>query len=927
MIIILGISCFYHDASACILKDGKLIAAAQEERFTRKKHDTNFPANAIRYCLKEAGISINNVDYIGFYEKPFLKFERVLHQHLEMFPKSLKTFVSSLPSWINEKLRVTKIIKKKLKYKRDVFFVEHHMAHAAGSFLISPFKKAAVLTIDGVGEWTTTAYGLCEDNEIHLMKEIMFPHSIGLLYSTITAYLGMSVNNSEFKVMGLSAYGNMNRETNPYYKKLRKIVDIKDDGSYFLDMDYFVYHYKDRMPSERLCRLLNGPITKKGSEMSKRHMDIAAALQLITEEIMTKILNHLYKETKCENLVLSGGVALNSVFNGKILDNTKFKNIWIQPDPGDGGTSIGAAYYVYNTLLGKRRNFVFENPYLGPGYSKKEIKMFLDENGISYYEFKNDNELIKKTAQLIYKNNVVAWFQGRMEWGPRALGARSILSNPCNKKMKETLNLKVKHRECYDSKTQILTKNGWKLFKDITKDEEVATLNPETKELVYQQIERKTEYKYSGKMICFKNKRINLAVTPEHNIWTKKITNHIDSIYKNKFGFEKAINLVGQENVQIKAINKWKGQRKKYFILPKVNRRKYSHIQQIDKILMDLWLEFLGYYLSEGCFCYDKGHYNIYIAQNVKSRYYRKIKKCLNKMYKWRRNSNCFILGNKQLFEYLMQFGKAKNKFIPQELLELSERQLKILFDALMCGDGTYRPKQYKYTTVSKKLADNVQELGLKLGFSVITSREIPRNSKHNDIYYVRLNKGSKISYIKKNQSSLINYSGKVYCVTVPRYNILCVKRDEKIVFSGNSFRPFAPAVCIEDALRYFDCDVPIPLPADYMLMVYPIKKEFHKVIPAVTHVDGSGRLQTIRREQNSMYYDLIKEFGKLTGIPILINTSFNIRGEPIVCTPEDAYKCMMGTGIDYLIMDKFLVKREDNKKDIWNSEKYARED
>ncbi len=303
---ILVISCFYHDSSACLLIDGIIVAAAQEERFTRKKHDTSFPLNSIKYCLDSQKITIAQIDYIGFYEKPFLKFERVLHQHLEMFPLSLKTFLSSLPSWINEKLRVPKIIKKKLKYQKDVLFIEHHLAHAASSFLASPFKKAGILTVDGVGEWTTTAYGLGEDKEINLLKEIKFPHSLGLLYSAITAYLGFSVNNSEYKVMGLSPYGVMDKNKNEYYSKLKQVIDLKEDGSYRLDLSYFVYHYKDRMPSQKMCQLLGGPIRKKESEVTQRHKDIAAALQMLYEETLFKMLNHLYQETKCDHLVLSG---------------------------------------------------------------------------------------------------------------------------------------------------------------------------------------------------------------------------------------------------------------------------------------------------------------------------------------------------------------------------------------------------------------------------------------------------------------------------------------------------------------------------------------------------------------------------------------------------------------------------------------------
>ncbi len=925
---ILGISCFYHDSSASLLKDGKIVAAAQEERFTRKKHDTSFPINAALFCLKSQGITIDDIDYIGFYEKPMLKFERLLFTHLEKFPFSYKTFLHSIPSWLNEKLRVVKIARKKLKYKKSILFIEHHMAHAAGSYLISPFKEATILTIDGVGEWTTTAYGYGKGNDITLLKEIKFPSSIGLLYSAITAYLGFSVNNSEYKVMGLAPYGKMDRKTNPYYEKLLQVIDIKDDGSFRMDNSYFDYLHKNRMPGRKLCELLGGETRKKESEVNDRHKDIAAALQLVTEDVMTKMLNHIHKEIRINNLVLAGGVALNSVYNGKILRNTPFKKIWIQPDPGDGGTSIGAAAYVYFTILGNRRDFELKNAYLGPEYNDEETLQFLESRKINYTKFKDSNVLIKEVAKLIYNNNVVGWFSGRMEWGPRALGARSILSNACNPQMKEILNLKVKHRECYDDKTEILTEDGWKLFNELSGKEKVATLNPQGDELIYQQIKKKTEYEYSGKMIQFKNKRIDLLVTPEHRIWAKKITNHSKgSSHLRNFDFENAINLLGKEHIQRKAMDIWKGIEVEQFYLPTINKRKFSHLFQNEKISMDLWLEFLGYYLSEGCCCYNKGHYYILISQSKKSKHYKEIEACLHKMpCKWHYNNISFRTSNKQLYEYLKQFGKAKDKFIPRELLSLSERQLNILFDALMCGDGTYRPKQYKYTTVSKRLADDVQELGLKLGYSIITSKEILANPKHNDTYYVRLNKSSKISWIKKNQTNLIDYKGKVYCVTVPKHNILCVKRGEKIIFSGNSFRPFAPVVCENDALKYFDCDTPIPKPTDFMLMVYPIKKKFQSRIPAVTHVDGSGRLQTIRRKDNPLYYDLIKEFGKLSKIPILINTSFNIRGEPIVCSPADAYKCMMGTGIDYLVIGNYLVKREDNPRDIWDSEKLAKD-
>src|SRR3989344_1867626 len=553
-IFVLGISCFYHDSSATLLRDGVVVAAVAEERFTRIKHDTSFPVNAIVYCLENQNITIQDISYVGFYEKPLLKL---------------------MPSWINEKLMVRRIIRKKLKYAGDIFFIPHHLAHAASAFLVSPFKQSAIVTVDGVGEWTTATIGIGDNNSIKLIKEQVCPHSIGLLYSTITAYLGFHVNDAEYKVMGLSSYGLMDKDRNPYYQKLKRVIDIKKDGSYRLDFDYFVFHHADKMPSKRLCNLLDGPVRKPESVLTQRHKDVAAALQIILEEVMTKILKHAHHLTECENVVLAGGVALNSVYNGKILKNTLFKNVWIQPDAGDGGTSMGAALYVYNNLLRYDRKCVLENVYLGPEFSTRIVEQFLDENNIQYYQFKDDDELVSKTAKLIYEDNVVGWFQGRMEWGPRALGARSILANPLNPEMQDILNKKVKHRE---------------------------------------------------------------------------------------------------------------------------------------------------------------------------------------------------------------------------------------------------------------------------------------------------------------------------------------------------EFRPFAPAVLREKALKYFEVDDPLPAITDFMLMVYPTKKEWVGKIPSVIHVDGSARLQTVREKLNSLYYRTIKEFGRLSGLPIIINTSFNVRGEPIVCSPLDAYKCMMGTKIDYLVIEKFLISRKSNE-------------
>ncbi|MBI2143942.1 carbamoyltransferase [Candidatus Woesearchaeota archaeon] len=573
---ILGVSCFYHDSSAALLQDGRITAAAQEERWTRKKHDIRFPENAIKYCLEQAGIGIDKVDAVGFYEKPLLKFERLLSSHIETFPKSYKVFVQALPSWITEKLRIPSILRKKLKYDGKVFFVDHHMAHAASSFHISPFEEAAIFTADGVGEWTTTTLGYGKGNEVRLLKELHFPHSLGLLYSAVTAYLGFKVNNDEYKVMGLAPYGKPT-----YYGDFKKIIDIKEDGSYRLDMDYFTFHYGARMLSRRFVQKF-GPERQKEEPVEERHKDIAASLQKAVEEVIFAAVNHLHRITGTKNLCLSGGVALNSVANGKLTKMTPFRNIYAPPAPSDPGAAIGAATVVYHMLLGKPRAFAIDRPDLGPGYSHDEIKKFLESRSIAHRELP-EKELLKAVAKLLWQNNVVGWFQGRMEFGERALGNRSILANPCNPKMKDILNLKVKHRE---------------------------------------------------------------------------------------------------------------------------------------------------------------------------------------------------------------------------------------------------------------------------------------------------------------------------------------------------QFRPFAPVVTAEDAKKYFEADIEVP----FMSFVYPVRKEKQKLLPAITHVDGTGRLQTIRREANPRYYGLIKEFEKLSKVPILVNTSFNIRGEPIVMTPEHAYRCFTGTGIDYLAMDNFLISREDNKKDWWDCESLAKD-
>lgn len=438
---ILGISGFYHDSGACMLKDGQIVAAAEEERFTRIKHDNSFPFNAINYCLNQAKITVGKVSYVSFYEKPFLKFDRILQTFVETYPSSFKFFYDALPSWLGEKLRIKSIIKNKLGFHGQVYFPDHHSSHAASAFFVSPFRKAAILTVDGVGEWVTASIKLGEGNKIANLKEINFPDSLGLLYSTVTAFLGFKVNSDEYKVMGLAPYGNAKK----YDNKFRKLIDIKDDGSFKLNMKYFDYRSKERMWSNAFEKLFGKP-RKPGTEIISRHEDIAVSLQKITEEVYIKMAKHAHELTKADGLCIAGGVGLNSVANGKLYDKTEFKKIFVQPAASDAGGSLGAAFFIWHQLLNKSRSYDMGDAYFGPSFSSKEIKKFLDQNRIKYKELASE-ELVKTTARLIAEDKIVGWFQGRMEWGPRALGNRSILANPTNPDMKDIVNQKIKHRE------------------------------------------------------------------------------------------------------------------------------------------------------------------------------------------------------------------------------------------------------------------------------------------------------------------------------------------------------------------------------------------------------------------------------------------------------------------------------------------------
>jgi carbamoyltransferase len=564
---VLGISCFYHDAVAALLRDGVVVAACQEERLSRKKHDSGFPARAVKYVLKEAGIGPEQLDAVGFYDKPLLKFERMLSTYIATFPRSFGSFRKAIPLWLHEKLWVPSIIRKELKpYKGPILFAEHHMSHAASCFLPSPFEEAAILTVDGVGEWATASFGLGRGSDIELFKEIRFPHSLGLLYSAFTYYLGFKVNSAEYKVMGLAPYG----KPVHYDRIMKEIVHLNDDGSFKLNMKYFSYDYGLTMTNGAFDEFFGGPPRKPETWMNEREFDIAASVQKVCEEVVLQMVRHIHKETGQKNLCMAGGVALNCVANGRVIRETPMKNLFVQPAAGDAGGAVGVAHYLYNTIEKKARGPAWTHAYLGPAYGDAEIAEYLRTAGAKHQTL-SDRDLAPRTAALLAEGNVVGWFQGRMEFGPRALGGRSILADPRDPKMRDTLNMKIKFRE---------------------------------------------------------------------------------------------------------------------------------------------------------------------------------------------------------------------------------------------------------------------------------------------------------------------------------------------------GFRPFAPSVLADKASEWFDIDCDSP----YMLLVAQVR-EGKRVIPSVTHVDNSARLQTVTRDESPLYYDLIAEFEKLTGVPIVINTSFNVRGEPIVCTPHDAYLCFMRTDMDYLVLGHHLLDKKDQPK------------
>ena len=464
---ILGISCYFHDAAAALLYDGKLIAAAEEERFTRKKHDYEFPQHAIDFCLKVGGIQAADLDYVVFFEKPFVKFERLLLSSMQTFPRSHRVFREAMITWLADKLWIKTLIQKRLGVSANkILFSAHHLSHAASAFFCSPFEEAAILTVDGVGEWTTASLGVGKGTDIKLLKEIRFPHSLGLLYSAFTAFLGFEVNEGEYKVMGMAPFGKPR-----YVDKVQKLIRIDRDGGFELDLDYFCFHYSTENTFNGKFTALFGPprdpkahFFTAGSgypsyfgekpanygnlaKENQYYADIAASIQTVTEETLLQMAQNAYKETGLKRLCMAGGVALNSVANGRILRETSFEELYIQPAAGDGGGAIGAALYGYHMVLGKPRQFIMEHAYWGEEHGPGEVEKFLKEGSICYRSFNDEDKLIAYVVDRLQEGKVIGWSQGRFEWGPRALGNRSILADPRRSDMKDIVNVKIKFRE------------------------------------------------------------------------------------------------------------------------------------------------------------------------------------------------------------------------------------------------------------------------------------------------------------------------------------------------------------------------------------------------------------------------------------------------------------------------------------------------
>ncbi len=897
---ILGLFDGAHDAGAALVRDNKLVSVINEERLTGIKTQGGFPYKSIEEILRLNNLTGKKIDLIVFGSiltpQIYLRFFRGMQKNIRLdeeyfyinkfsFKNLIADFIQFRSGVTNiahdsligrtEKLLVKKILRRNLPQTlkdKPIRFVDHHTSHIYPAYLFSGKKEVLGITSDGVGDGYSLTINHCKDGKVKRIYKSGITSSLGLFYALVTAHFGYKPFRHEGKILGLAAHGNSEN------------VKIKFPFKYI--KGNILYQEKLGLSSRKFLRTL---------EMYNKE-DVAAWLQENTEDYTIKLIKKWLKKTGIRNIALSGGLFTNVKVNQRIHDLPNVDSVFVFPHMGDGGLGIGAALYH-----AKFKSSKLKNVFMGPGFTNTQIKEALQKSNLQFTFYKN---IEKEVAKRIAEGKVVARFEGKMEFGPRALGNRSILYQTTDKTVNDWLNRKL-HR-CYDEKTEILTSEGWKFMKNLKQNEIVMTLNTNKNMLELQKINKKISYLYNGLMYKIKNKRVDLLVTPNHNMWIKRK-------HQDYFEFKKIqeVNKIQTYHYQKKGGVGWKGKTKKWFILPEVHSRnkKFPPI----KIEMNIWLKFLGYWLSEGSHHFDglghgRGHYRVSVAQSKKSSYYKDIEDAMKNLpFNFKYDGKEFITNSKQLYTYVSQFGRAKNKYVPRDILKLNKEKLSILFNALMQGDGNIRGKQFRYATTSKQLANDVQEISLKLGYSTYTSIQKKRKKHHNDLYLVRIGR-SPVATVRSSQITKVHHSGKVYCISVPN-KILVVKRNRKVVFCGNSeIMPFAPATLIEHKDKCYKNTKGAEYTSEFMTITFDCTKWMKETCPGVVHVDGTARPQFVTKTSNPSFYKIIDEYRKLTGIPSIINTSMNVHEYPIVCTPEDGIKCFTQSKLDYLAIGNYLV-------------------
>ena len=873
-------------SGACLVKDGAVVKAVSEERYNNIKNFTGMPIRSIEWILEDSppldavALSTRFVHSPSFF-KDFSWMKRGSKEHLRnqlswWFSKRYNPYYSQRTNTRVKNLRAI-LDNLGVSFKVPISVVDHHQAHAASAYYSSGLENPVIVTADGSGDGLSASVSLVdEDGLVKRIASKSRDESIGEVYAVSTYILGFKPLEHEYKLMGMAPY---NRPDDDIVFGLRRLAHTSSTK--------FIY--------PELMKLYQG----------KRLDVVCASLQIWFEAEMIEWVNNINKSVQGDgSWCFSGGDYMNVKANMLIQNLPYVKRAFFMPSASDESTCIGAAQHVYAYLQRYHGEKVklqpIDNLYLGP-------EAVLPEDSSDFNVFKN-RRTDEEAAHLIAEGEIVARCSGRMEFGARALGNRSILADPRDMTVIDRLNKAIKNR-CYDDETEILTSNGWKFFKYLEGKELVATLNPTTNKLEYQPIIEIINEQYDGELCTFENRRINLHVTPNHKIWYKKRDDE-----ENKYQFGIAENLT-QGHIQRKGGVDWDGKEESIFELCDVED--FDSPKPIE-IPMDIWLEFLGYWVAEGHTHNDKlGHYIIGVSQKYNTDKYKKIEACLKKMpfhlnpsYCNKTNMMCQRFYNKQLYQYLAKLGKSRNKYIPREFLELSKRQLRILFDALILGDGNIRGKQFRYVTNSKQLADDVQEIALKLGYSSIISRQGGKGFSTNIGYCVRIGL-SPVSWVTKDCISRREYHGKVYCVSVKNHHVLYVRRYGKPVFSGNSFwMPFTPSMLYEDANKYIVN--PHSIYAPYMITCFDSTDEGKRKIPAAMHrFDYTVRPHMVKKDWNPEYHRLISHFRDLTGVSAVLNTSFNLHGYPIVLDAERALWVMRNSNLKYLIIgDNMVVKR-----------------